>query len=147
MSEENIKLLKKAGLKITEPRLTILALMQEHKNEHLTVSQIYNDLTAKGISIGYATVYRQLEKLVKNYSVVKYTIDNTSSACFEYVGEDNHSKQSTYHLKCEHCGKIIHLSCNEIEEFENHISSHHNFKVDPAKTVFYGLCENCAKKY
>ena len=68
--------------------------------------------------------------------VVKYTIDNTSSACFEYVGEDNHSKQSTYHLKCEHCGKIIHLSCNEIEEFENHISSHHNFKVDPAKTVF-----------
>lgn len=100
------------------------------------MSQIYNDLTAKGISIGYATVYRQLEKLVKNSSVVKYTIDNTSSACFEYVGEDNHSKQSTYHLKCEHCGKIIHLSCNEIEEFENHISSHHNFKVDPAKTVF-----------
>ena len=91
------------------------------------------------------TVYRQLEKLVKNSSVVKYTIDNTSSACFEYVGEDNQSKQSTYHLKCEHCGKIIHLSCNEIEEFENHISSHHNFKVDPAKTVFYGLCENCAK--
>ena len=33
----------------------------------------------------------------------------------------------------------------EIEEFENHILSHHNFKVDPAKTVFYGLCENCAK--
>ena len=37
MSEENIKLLKKAGLKITEPRLTILALMQEHKHEHLDV--------------------------------------------------------------------------------------------------------------
>ena len=31
MSEENIKLLKKVGLKITEPRLTILALMQNHK--------------------------------------------------------------------------------------------------------------------
>lgn len=123
----------------------LLKYLEEHKNEHLTVSQIYNDLTATGISIGYATVYRQLEKLVKNSSVVKYTIDNTSSACFEYVGEDNHSKQFTYHLKCEHCGKIIHLSCNEIEEFENHISSHHNFKVDPAKTVFYGLCENCAK--
>ena len=30
MSEENIKLLKKVGLKITEPRLTILALMQKH---------------------------------------------------------------------------------------------------------------------
>lgn len=70
----------------------LLKYLEEHKNEHLTVSQIYNDLTATGISIGYATVYRQLEKLVRNSGVVKYTIDNTSSACFEYVGEDNHSK-------------------------------------------------------
>ena len=38
----------------------LLKYLEEHKNEHLTVSQIYNDLTAKGISIGYATVYRQL---------------------------------------------------------------------------------------
>lgn len=31
----------------------LLKYLEEHKNEHLTVSQIYNDLTAKGISIGY----------------------------------------------------------------------------------------------
>ena len=44
MSEENIKLLKKAGLKITEPRLTILALMQEHKNEHFSAEEVYKNL-------------------------------------------------------------------------------------------------------
>ena len=44
MSEENIKLLKKAGLKITEPRLTILALMQEHKNEHFSAEEVYKIL-------------------------------------------------------------------------------------------------------
>ena len=92
----------------------LLLYLEEHKNEHLTVSQIYSDLTAKGISIGYATVYRQIEKLVKNGSVIKYTIDNTSSACFEYIGKDSNSKKSTYHLKCERCGKIMHLSCSEI---------------------------------
>ena len=48
MSEENIKLLKKAGLKITEPRLTILALMQEHKNEHFSAEEVYKILLEQG---------------------------------------------------------------------------------------------------
>ena len=33
MSDENIKLLKSVGLKVTEPRLTILALMQETREQ------------------------------------------------------------------------------------------------------------------
>ena len=47
MSEENIKLLKKAGLKITEPRLTILALMQEHKHEHFSAEEVYKILLGR----------------------------------------------------------------------------------------------------
>jgi len=62
MSEENIKLLKKAGLKITEPRLTILALMQEHKNEHFSAEDVYKILLEQGSDIGLATVYRVLNQ-------------------------------------------------------------------------------------
>ena len=62
MSEENIKLLKKAGLKITEPRLTILALMQEHKNEHFSAEEVYKILLEQGSDIGLATVYRVLNQ-------------------------------------------------------------------------------------
>ena len=52
MSEENIKLLKKVGLKITEPRLTILALMQEHKMQHFSAEDVYKMLLEKGDEIG-----------------------------------------------------------------------------------------------
>ena len=62
MSEENIKLLKKAGLKITEPRLTILALMQEHKMQHFSAEDVYKILLEKGEEIGLATVYRVLNQ-------------------------------------------------------------------------------------
>ena len=62
MSEENIKLLKKAGLKITEPRLTILALMQEHKHEHFSAEEVYKILLEQGSDIGLATVYRVLNQ-------------------------------------------------------------------------------------
>ena len=60
MSEENIKLLKKAGLKITEPRLTILALMQKHSEQHFSAEDVYKMLLENGSDIGLATVYRVL---------------------------------------------------------------------------------------
>lgn len=53
MSEENIKLLKKAGLKITEPRLTILALMQKHSEQHFSAEDVYKMLLENGADIGY----------------------------------------------------------------------------------------------
>ena len=45
--------------------------------------------------------------------------------------------------KCEKCGKLIHLHCDELEEIQTHILKEHRFKMDPMRTVFYGLCENC----
>ena len=46
MSEENAKLLKSVGLKVTEPRLTILALMQQHREDmqHFSAEDIYKIL-------------------------------------------------------------------------------------------------------
>jgi len=69
MSEENIKLLKKAGLKITEPRLTILALMQDHKNEHFSAEDVYKILLEQGSDIGLATVYRVLKEISEQHGI------------------------------------------------------------------------------
>ena len=51
-----------------------------------------------------------------------------------------------YHMKCEECGSLIHLECDAITELEDHIWKDHRFRVDPGRTVFYGLCEECEKK-
>lgn len=67
MSEANIKRLKEVGLKVTEPRLTILALMQDIRDEmqHFAAEDIYKILLEKGSDIGLATVYRVLNNLKK----------------------------------------------------------------------------------
>ncbi|VEI44332.1 ferric uptake regulation protein [Actinobacillus equuli] len=64
MSEENTKLLKSVGLKVTEPRLTILALMQQHRDQmqHFSAEDIYKLLLEQGSDIGLATVYRVLNQ-------------------------------------------------------------------------------------
>lgn len=131
---------------ITKHNNELINYLEKHKGEHLTISQIFSELLGEGISISYATVYRQVEKLVNEGKVLKYTIDNTSSACFEYIDNTADAKSQIYHLKCEKCGKVIHLSCDEISEFENHIAEHHNFTVNPVKTVFYGICGSCSTK-
>ena len=47
--------------------------------------------------------------------------------------------------KCEKCGKLIHLQCNEVESLKQHMMEHHGFEMDSLRTVFYGICSECKK--
>ncbi len=121
--------------------------MQSITGSHVTVNDVSQYFANTGINVGTATIYRNLERLVEDGMVLKYSIDGTSSACYEYVGgEAHHSESSCYHCKCESCGKIIHLTCDEIRELGEHMLKHHGFTVDYHRTVFYGTCEACRQK-
>jgi Fur family ferric uptake transcriptional regulator len=52
---------------------------------------------------------------------------------------------SCYHCKCEVCGKLIHLHCEEIKELQAHLFREHHFQLNPMRTVMYGICEDCLK--
>ena len=77
MSDENIKLLKSVGLKVTEPRLTILALMQETREQmqHFSAEDIYKILLEKESDIGLATVYRVLNQFEEAGILVRHNFD------------------------------------------------------------------------
>ena len=95
-------------------------------------------------AISKATIYRQLESLVDEGILNKYVLDPNSPACFEYVDENSHAGPDVcFHCKCEKCGKLIHLHCDELKEIQNHLYNEHRFRMDPIRTVFYGLCDEC----
>ena len=78
------------------------------EGKHVTVSDICKYFKSQGISIGTTTVYRQLDRMVEQGLVAKYVVDGTSSACFEYLGHDEHChKHICFHCKCEKCGKAV----------------------------------------
>ena len=52
--------LKKAGLKVTLPRLRILELLEHDDKGHLSAEEIYRRLIEAGEEVGLATVYRVL---------------------------------------------------------------------------------------
>ncbi len=111
---------------------------------HFTVSDALAYLRSRGAQIGQATVYRRLEALVEKGEIRKYVIDSNSPACFEYTGTGQCVTEGTcFHCKCEKCGKLIHMSCEELGRIQAHLFDEHHFRLDPMRTVFYGLCENC----
>ena len=131
----------------TKQMTELLDFLQSVKGSHVTVSDINNYFREKDIDVGMTTIYRNLEKLVSEGVVAKYVVDGTSSACIEYIGDlHNDAETSCYHCKCEVCGKIIHLQCDEVEHLREHICEHHNFIIDSKRTVFYGVCSQCKNK-
>ena len=111
----------------------------------VTVNDIFEYFSEKGIAIGITTIYRHLEKMVADGVVKKYFTNGISGAHFEYIDDSNGSIRGQYfYLKCEKCKKLIHFQCKELEQVQKHLSHEHGFDIDSPKTVFYGTCSKCS---
>jgi len=127
----------------TKQRETLIGYFESRPGQHITAGEVCEFCREQGTGVGQSTVYRQLESLVDEGIINKYTIDVNSPACFEYAGKHDETGQTCFHCKCEKCGKLIHLHCDELEEIQSHLGREHHFRLDPRRTVFYGLCEEC----
>lgn len=131
----------------TKQREILLRYLESVPRAHITVGDVCEYFKAHGSSMGQATVYRQMERLVDEGLVSKYIVDTNSPACFEYIGKSEHVGEGTcFHCRCEKCGTLIHMHCDELTVIKGHLLDEHGFKLDPLRTVFYGICEDCRKK-
>lgn len=134
--------MQKSSTYRTKQGQLVLECFINNKGKHLTIDDICSYLKDNGTPVGTTTVYRQVQKLSDEGTVTKYSVDNESGACFQYSGE---SCKMHFHLKCNKCKRLFHSSCDYIESVEEHIFSHHGFKVDNSRTVFYGICQDCLR--
>jgi Fur family ferric uptake transcriptional regulator len=129
----------------TKQKTQVLSYLRKHASEHITAAELVFALNTEGEPIGAATVYRQLEKLEAEGLVRRYALDDRGSACWQYAGDEAQSGtcHSHFHLKCTVCGTLFHLNCDHLHEIAHHVAAEHGFEIDPARTVFYGVCEKC----
>lgn len=128
----------------TKQKEIILNFFLENKERHLTASEIIKHINNNGENVGAATVYRYLDKLVSRGLIRKYFLDDKTGACYQYIEPDENCFEH-FHLKCIECGTLIHIDCSYLQSLDEHILSHHGFKVDNSRTVLYGRCKNCEK--
>ncbi len=136
--------MKKTGYN-TKQKTAILQCIKNIEDKHFTVDKLCETMLKNGDVVGRTTVYRFLESLSNDGVLRKYAASQGESVCYQYVG-DHRACDEHFHLKCEKCGSLIHMECDEMHRLAEHIKSHHGFSLDPFKTVIYGVCEGCGSK-
>lgn len=131
--------IKKAGLKVTSPRVKILEMLENRSNaeRHLTAEDVYKTLLQEGVEIGLATVYRVLTQFETAGLVKRHHFEGGNSV-FELESGRHHD-----HLVCVKCGRVEEFSDESIEQRQREIASSLNFKLTGHSLCLYGLCGPC----
>ena len=124
--------LRKAGLKVTHPRMRILELLEQRTpRQHLTAEDIYRQLLEQGDEIGLATVYRVLTQFEAAGLVLKHNFEG-GHAVYELDRGGHHD-----HMVDVDTGKIIEFESEEIEALQRQIAEQYGYELEEHSLVLY----------
>ena len=131
--------IKRAGLKVTIPRVKILEIMEQADSRHVTAEHIHRKLTLQQENVGLATIYNVLAQFEAAGLVVRRYLKK-GQACYEINRGDHHD-----HMVCTQCGRIVEFLDQTIERRQEAIAKKYGFKLNDHSLVMYVDCtsQNC----
>lgn len=123
--------LRKAGLKVTHPRMRILEILEHASPRHMTAEDVYRQLLQLDEDIGLATVYRVLTQFEAAGLVMKHNFEG-GQAVFELDRGKHHD-----HMVDMDTGKVTEFVSDEIERLQHEIAQRHGFDIIDHSLVLY----------
>jgi Fur family ferric uptake transcriptional regulator len=123
--------LRKAGLKITSPRLKVLDILERSSQRHMSAEAIYRALIDSGEELGLATVYRVLTQFERAGLVSRHNFEG-GTAVFELADRTHHD-----HMVCLETGKVIEFCDERIEQLQREIAAKHGYEIQEHSLVLY----------
>ena len=123
--------LRKAGLKVTHPRMRILEILESSEGKHLTAEDIYRRLLDHHDDIGLATVYRVLTQFEAAGLVAKHNFEG-GQAVYEIERGKHHD-----HMVDVDSGKVVEFVSEDIERLQREIAEKHGFEIVDHSLVLY----------
>ncbi len=120
--------------KYSKQREKILEIVMAF-GQHLSADKIYDELKKEFPKISLATVYRNLNILVRQNKIRTVSAGSTT-----YYDPKNFHH---YHFICKSCGKIEDVDELLPETYLNHITSNMPHHIQSHALKFYGICNNC----
>ncbi|WP_094287632.1 Fur family transcriptional regulator [Mycobacterium lehmannii] len=127
--------LRAAGLRVTKPRLAVLAEVRAHP--HADVEQIAAGARRRIGSLSTQAVYDVLYALT-DAGLLRRVEPAGSRARFELQTGDNH-----HHLVCRVCGALDDVDCEVGRAPCLHTSGDTGYAIDEAEVTFWGICPGC----
>lgn len=131
--------LRKAGLKVTLPRMKILEILETSETRHMSAEDVYKVLLEGNEEIGLATVYRVLTQFEAAGLVTRHHFEGGHSV-FE-MNEGHHHD----HIVCNQCGKVVEFFDETIERCQDKVAKKSGFNIRDHSLIIYGDCTraNC----
>ena len=126
--------LRKAGLKVTSPRLKVLEVLEHSRQRHLSAEAIYRALLDSGEELGLATVYRVLTQFEQAGLLERHHFES-GKAVFELKDSSHHD-----HLVCLQCGRVEEFYDAEIEKRQNRVAKDRGFAIREHSLYLYADC-------
>ena len=123
--------LRRAGLKVTSPRLRVLEVLETSTERHLSAEAVYKALLAAGQEFGLATVYRVLGQFERAGLVTRHNFEGGMSV-FELADGPHHD-----HMVCLKTGEVTEFYDERIEELQNAIAEKHGYYIEDHSLVLY----------
>ena len=132
MASQNREL-KKAGLKVTAPRLKILAMLSDasEQGDHLSAEDLYQRLRDTGEDIGLATVYRVLTQFETAELIIRHNFEAGYSV-FEMAPDHHHD-----HMVDVDSGQVMEFVNERIEALQHDIAEEHGYELVHHELVLY----------
>ncbi|MDV3240033.1 MAG: ferric iron uptake transcriptional regulator [Gammaproteobacteria bacterium] len=132
--------LRKAGLKVTLPRMKILEILESNTtSRHMSAEDVYKALLEVGEDIGLATVYRVLTQFESAGLVTRHHFEGGHSV-FE-LNEGTHHD----HIVCVKCGRVDEFIDELIEQRQREIAKKAGYEITDHSLYIYGICAACRK--
>ena len=123
--------LKKAGLKVTLPRVKVLEVLGLADPHHLSAEDVYKKLLQSDETIGLATVYRVLTQFESAGMVERNNFDDGHSV-YELAKEQHHD-----HMVDVDTGNVTEFVNARIEALQKEIAEEYGFELVDHELVLY----------
>ena len=132
MAMENQEL-RKAGLKVTHPRVKILQLLEQSESDkhHMSAEDVYKALLEAGEDVGLATVYRVLTQFETAGLVVRHNFESGHSV-FELAQAEHHD-----HMVCVETEQVIEFCDPIIEKRQRELAEEKGYEIVDHSLVLY----------
>jgi Fur family ferric uptake transcriptional regulator len=135
VSTEFERMLRGADLRVTKPRVAVLAAVHEHP--HADTGSIIDLVRGDLGDVSHQAVYDVLRALT-DAGLLRRIQPTGSLARYEPQSGDNH-----HHIVCRSCGAIADVAC-AVGAAPCLTASHdHGFAVDEAEVTYWGICPAC----
>jgi Fe2+ or Zn2+ uptake regulation protein len=128
--------LRAASLRVTRPRLAVLAALRDHP--HVDTDTVYALVREDLPTVSRQAVYDVLHALTAARLVRRIEPAGATARYESRVGDNHH------HIVCRSCGAIADVDCAVGHAPCLTASDDHGFVIDEAEVVYWGFCPDCS---